>query len=79
VKRGGGETGSTERGLATACADSAAEILALGANARAESGSTNATAVTSGFSEFSQQAIEQFIMSLMPCSHSISVCCAGAF
>jgi hypothetical protein len=43
----------------------------MGAEAEATSGSTNATAVTSGLSDPWQQDIEQFIISSMSCPQSI--------
>jgi hypothetical protein len=46
----------------------------MAAEEEATSGSTNATAVTSGFSDAWQQDIEQFVISLAPvsCPQSIS-------
>jgi hypothetical protein len=43
----------------------------MGAEAEAISGSTNATAVTSGFSDPWQQDIEQLIISSMSCPQSM--------
>jgi len=57
-----------------------AETTEAGALADTKRGRTNATAVTSDFSEFWQHAIEQFIISPASCSQSMCECCgAGAF
>jgi hypothetical protein len=47
----------------------------------AKSGKTNATAVTSGLSEFWQQDIVQFIISPVPmsCPQSMSACVEACF
>jgi hypothetical protein len=50
---------------------SQALVTDMGTEANARSGSTNATAVTTGWSELWQQDIEQFIISAMPCSQSM--------
>src|ERR1700758_2403896 len=73
AKRGGGETGLSERAISRACKASAAPVTAMAAE-EVTSGSTNATAVTSGFSDAWQQDIEQFVISLAPvsCPQSIS-------
>src|SRR5258705_8028784 len=65
AKRGGGKTGWRDRGISSACKVSAAPVTAMGAEAKATSGSRNATAVTSGFSDPWQNDIEQFIISPM--------------
>jgi len=51
----------------------------MGAEVEAMSGSTNATAVTSGFSDPWQQDIEQFIISPMSCPQSMSECGEACF
>ena len=62
------------------CKFSEAFATDTGTEAKARSGSTNATAVTSGCSGFWQQDIEQFIISLMSCSQSMrEFCGAGVF
>ena len=69
-----------ERGIATLCAVSEAGTTEAGAQADTKCGSTNATAVTKGFSELWQHDIEQFIISLTSCSQSMCECCGtGAF
>jgi hypothetical protein len=45
----------------------------------AKPGKTNATAVTSGFSEFWQHDIEQFIPAPTSCPQSISACEGACF
>ncbi len=49
------------------------------AEANVTSGSTNATAVTNGFSDIWQQDIEQSIISPMSCPQSISECGEACF
>jgi hypothetical protein len=51
----------------------------MGAQAKATSGSTNATAVANGFSDPWQQDIEQFIISPVSCPQSISECGEACF
>ena len=75
AKRGGGERGLSDRGISSACKVSAAPITAMLAEAEVASGSTNATAVTSGFSDPWQQDIEQSIISPMSCPQSMSEVC----
>jgi hypothetical protein len=50
-----------------------------GATTDTTGGITNATAVTSGFSELSQHDIEQFIIAPISCSQSMSVCGEACF
>jgi len=69
----------TERGISSDCTTSATPTTKLEAEANAASGKTNATAVTSGFSEFWQHDIEQFIISPMSCPQSISACGNACF
>jgi hypothetical protein len=61
------------------CAVSAAGTTEAGAKADARCGSTNATAVTSGFSELRQHDIEQSIISPISCPQSMCECRGGAF
>jgi len=70
-----------ERGISRDGTASATPTTELEAEANAKSGKTNATAVTSGFSEFWQQDIEQAIISLTPMSwpQSISACGEACF
>jgi len=49
------------------------------AEAEVASGSTNATAVTNGFSDVWQQDIAQSIIWAMSCPQSISECGAASF
>ena len=79
AKRGGGKTGLRDRGISRDCKVSAAPVTAMGAEVEAMSGSTNATAVTSGFSDPWQQDIEQFIISPMSCPQSMSECGEACF
>ena len=68
------------RGIATACAVSTVETTEAWTDANTKCGSTNATAVTNGFSELGQHDIEHSIISPMSCSQSMCECCgAGAF
>ena len=71
AERGGGQTGLRDRGISMAWKFSQALVTDMGAEANPRSGSTNATAVTTGWSELWQQDIEQFIISPMPCSQSM--------
>jgi hypothetical protein len=68
-----------ERGISRDGTASATPTTELEAEANAKSSKTNATAVTSGFSEFWQQDIEQFIISPMSCPQSISACGNACF
>jgi len=59
---------------------SAAPVIAMGTEVKAASGSTNATAVTSGLSELGQHDIEQFIIAPpMSCPQSMSECGEACF
>jgi hypothetical protein len=79
AKRGGGERGSSDRGISSNCEVSIEALTAVLTEAELTSGSTNATAVTNGFSDVWQQDIEQSIISPLPCPQSISECGAACF
>src|ERR1700676_3139017 len=79
AKRGGGERGLSDRGISRACKVSAAPVTAIGAEINATFDNTNATAVTSGLSEFSQHDMEQSIISPMACPQSMSECGDACF
>ena len=51
----------------------------MAAEVNATGGNTNATAVTSGLSEFWQHDIEQFIIWPISCPQSISACGEACF
>jgi len=79
AKRGGGERGLSDRGIASACKVSEVPVTARVAEREVTSGITNATAVTNGLSDLWQQDIEQSIISPMSCPQSISDCCEACF
>ena len=79
AKRGGGERGLMDRGISRDCKSSATSTTETAAEVNATGGNTNATAVTSGFSEFWQHDIEQFIISPISCPQSISACGEACF
>lgn len=71
MKRGGGETGSRERGKSDGLANSIGDVMAVTVVAAIGGGSTKATEVSSERSESRQQDIAQAIIPGMSCPQSM--------
>jgi hypothetical protein len=71
MKRGGGETGSRDRGKSNGLANSIGDVMAVTVAAAIGGGSTKATEVSNERSESWQQDIAQATIPGMSCSQSI--------
>jgi hypothetical protein len=71
TKRGGGETGSRERGRSNSFANSIGDLMATTVAAAMGGGSTKATEVSSARSESWQQDIAQAIIPGISCPQSM--------